>query len=143
MMGQQEFSMKKFLAVALMAWSFGSAVWANDQQEVENIGHCLTFAYVRAGLDGEKEVPRDLDEALSFIKNEYETRAANIGMDEEARQKAIVLALHEKNMIVESEGMEALDAKYKVLCRNIAATFADAAEKQQTSGATDNLNRNP
>lgn len=135
--------MKKFAALALIACSFASTARANDQQEVENIGHCLTYAYVRAGLDGEKEVPRELDQALSFIKSEYETRAANIGMDEEARQKAIVLALHEKNLIVQGQGMDALDEKYKTLCQNIAATFADAAERQQSWGATDNLNRNP
>ena len=133
--------MKKFAAVALLAFPFASTAFANDQQEVENIGHCLTYAFVRAGLDGEKEVPRDLDEALSFIKNEYEARAANIGMDEQARQKAIVLALHEKNLIVQSEGMGALDAKYKTLCQNIADTFANAAEQQQSAGATDNLSR--
>lgn len=135
--------MKKFLAMALMACAFGSSAFANEQQEVENIGHCLTFAYVRAGLDGQKDIPKDLNEVLSFIKSEYEVRAANAGMDEEARQKAIVLALHEKNMIVQTEGMAALDARYKTLCQNIAATFADAAEEHSNPGASDNLSRVP
>ncbi|TLX16636.1 hypothetical protein [Rhizobium sp. MHM7A] len=133
--------MKKFFAIALMACSFGSSVFGNDQQEVENIGHCLTFAYVRAGLDGEKEIPADLAAGLAFIKDEYEVRAANIGMDEEARQKAIVLALNEKNVIIQTEGMAALEARYKTLCQNIAETFAH--DVGNTSGATDNLSRVP
>lgn len=132
--------MRKFLAIALMACSFGSSVFANDQQEVENIGHCLTFAYVRAGLDGEKEIPADLAAGLAFIKDEYEVRAANIGMDEEARQKAIVLALNEKNVIIQTEGMAALEARYKTLCQNIAETFAHDVGN---TSATDNLSRVP
>jgi hypothetical protein len=133
--------MKKFLAVAFMTCSFGSTVFATDQQEVDNIGHCLTFAYVRAGLDGNKDIPADLAAGLAFIKDEYEVRAANMGMDEEARQKAIILALNEKNVIVQSEGMAALEARYKILCQNIAETFAhDVGDK---SGATDNFSRNP
>jgi hypothetical protein len=134
---KQEFSMRKFLALAVFASSLGSTAYANDQQEVENIGHCLTFAYVRAGLDGEKEIPSDLAAGLAFIKNEYEVRAANIGMDEEARQKAIVLALNEKNVIVQTEGLAALESRYKTLCQNIAETFAHDVGNKPV--ATDNL----
>jgi hypothetical protein len=133
--------MKKFLVLAVLASSFGSPAFSNDQQEVDNIGHCLTYAYVRAGLDGEKQIPAELASGLAFIKDEYEVRAANIGMDEEARQKAIVLSLNEKNVIIQTEGMEALNARYKILCQNIAETFAhDVGNK---SGATDNLSRRP
>lgn len=133
--------MKKFLALAVLVSSLEAPAFATDQQEVDNIGHCLAFAYVRAGLDGEKAIPADLLAGLAFLKDEYEVRAANIGMDEEARQKAIVLALNEKNLIVQEGGMAALDARYKTLCQNIAETFAHDVGNQ--TGATDNLNRVP
>lgn len=129
--------MKKLLVMALLTPFFGSPAFSADQQEVDNIAHCLTFAYVRAGLDGEKTIPAELAAGLAFIKDEYEVRAANLGMDEEARQKAIVLSLNEKNVIVQTEGMAALDARYKTLCQNIAETFANDVGNK--SGATDNL----
>lgn len=133
--------MRKILLLAVSVCLMGSMASANEQQEVENIGHCLAFAYVRAGLDGEKEIPPDLAAGLAFIKDEYEVRAANIGMDEEARQKAIVLSLNDKNLIVQTEGLSALDARYKTLCQNIAETFAHSVGTQPS--ASDNLSRAP
>lgn len=133
--------MRKLITATIIGVCAALPVNANETALVENIGDCLAFAYVRAGLDGTKEIPSDLVAGLSFLRDEFETRASNAGMDEAERQKIIVLSLQEKNVIVETEGMGALEARYRTLCQNMAITFASDVEGQ--AGRTDNLGSLP
>jgi hypothetical protein len=133
--------MRKLITATILGIFATMPVQANDTVLVENIGDCLAFAYVRAGLDGTKEIPADLVAGLSFLRDEFETRAANAGLDEAQRQKIIVLSLQEKNIVVQTEGMDALEARYNTLCQNMALTFADDVEGQAVK--TDNLGSRP
>ncbi len=103
--------------------SCGQAV-AGTHDDVDNIGRCLVFSYVRAGLDGQKEIPKPLVAGMSFLLNEYEMRAATSGVGEKERQMFIVKALEEQNRIAQVDGMSKLEAQYKTLCANIADTLA-------------------
>lgn len=115
-----------------LAFLLGSAAFAlaGPHDDVDNVGRCLVFSYVRAGLDGQKEIPKSLVDGMNFLMGEYNMRAATVGLDEKARQAFIVQTLEEQNRVVKLDGLAALETKYKTLCSNISqALLADLKSK--------------
>lgn len=116
-----------WLAVGLIGAAFTclatSPAWADAKVEMENVGSCLAYAFVRNGFDGKNEIPAEKLPGLNALKDEYMFRSASVGLSEEDAQKFVVNALVQQNSLKAEHGVEALDAQFQVLCTNIASTL--------------------
>lgn len=113
----------RLFTLAALATLIAMPAKADERQVVDNIGQCLVFAYVRLGLDGEKAIPADMEPLLNHFKDAYEVRAANIGVDETQRQQFVVEALYKQNLLVQEQGLPALNRQYQQLCDNVASAL--------------------
>lgn len=110
----------KFGLLFLLAAAVSTPVRADDKAQMNNLGTCLAFAYVRAGLDGQKTIPADLVAGLTALKDEYLFQASVLKLGDDEAQAYVVQALAEQNAVVSHEGVETLERTYGPLCNRIA-----------------------
>lgn len=120
----KERRVKKLALISAILLLSGVTANAGPHDDVDNIGRCLVFSYVRAGLDGQKDIPQSLKAGMSFLMSEYEMRAATVGLGEKERQAFIVQSLEEQNRVAKVDGVDALESRYKTLCTNVAAALS-------------------
>lgn len=101
---------------------------ADSGDELKNVGSCLAYAFIRADLDGKKEIPHALLPGLNALKDEFMFRASAANLSEEDAQKLVVQALVDQNAFKAEKGAVALDEEYGTLCQNIAATLMIKSE---------------
>jgi hypothetical protein len=114
--------MKRFAPI-ILAMTMASPALADGNAELQNVGSCLAFAFVRADMDGKADIPADKLKGLNALKDEFMFRATAAKLPEEDAQKIIVKALVDQNSYKAEHGLAALENAYGTLCKNIAATL--------------------
>lgn len=104
---------------------------AADQQRMKDLGTCLAFSYVNAGLDGKKDVPEDLLPGIMAIKDEYMFEATVNGLDDNAAQTFVVEQLAEQNRMSQEKGVDTVRAMYRPLCSDVAETLMGRTRQSQ------------
>ena len=122
-------SWRILLLAALALWSSGAS--ATDQQRLADLGTCLAFSYVNAGLDGQKDVPPDLVPGILAIKAEFMFEASLAGLDDNAAQTVVVEKLTEQNMLAHTKGIAAVKGMYLPLCRQVAQSLEAKDQRVQ------------
>jgi hypothetical protein len=110
------------LGAAILALS-SVASPAADLQRMNDLGTCLAFSYVNAGLDGKREVPSDLLPGILALKDEFMFEASVNGLDDNAAQTYVVEQLTEQNRVKELKGPDAVKARYQDLCVGVAGSL--------------------
>jgi hypothetical protein len=116
------------VATAIMISSAAMAQ-AADTKRMQDVGTCLAFSYVNNGLDGKREVPKELLNGILALKDEFMFEASINGLDDNAAQTYVVEQLTEQNRVKELKGIEVVREKYLDLCAGIAEDMAAATRK--------------
>jgi hypothetical protein len=117
-----------FLAAAISLGAVGM-LQAADPKRMQDVGSCLAFSYVNNGLDGQREVPKELLNGILALKDEFMFEASINGLDDNAAQTYVVEQLTEQNRVKELKGIEVVREKYLDLCAGIAEDMAAATRK--------------
>jgi len=99
---------------------------AADGARYLDLAKCLSYATVKGGLDGKKEVPPEYAAVISVLGEEYMFEAAALGMDDDQAHTFVVNELARQNRMLEEGGMEVLKAELADTCSALADNIIGA-----------------
>lgn len=119
--------LKTILVAALVALPVTAS--AADSARYLDLAKCISFATVKGGLDGKKEIPADYAAVISVLGEEYMFEASALGMSDDQAHTFVVTELMRQNRMKEEKGMDALTAEVGATCSALADTFIAADSK--------------